>query len=64
MSKVGWKKTENCRPTVTVSLLDDTLEKIEDIRFEERFNSRSETIEYLVMLGMRVMDKRKQRQLV
>lgn len=64
MRTAGWKKNENCRPTVTVSLLDETLEKIENTRFEKRFNSRSETMEYLVELGLKVLERRKERQKV
>lgn len=61
--QAGWKKTPNCRPTVTVSLLDETLEKIEDTRFEERFNSRSEAIEYLVNLGLKTLEYRRNKKL-
>jgi len=60
--QAGWKKTENARPIISISLLDDTLEKIEDTRFEKRFNSRSETIEYILSLGLKVLEKRKERQ--
>lgn len=61
MSKVGWKKTENCKPVISVTLSEDLIERVEDARFENRINSRSETIEQLIRLGLRVLEKRKQR---
>ncbi len=40
------------RPRYTVSVDDDLFKQIEDFRFEQRFNTRSEATVELIRLGL------------
>jgi hypothetical protein len=48
----GWKKTENCKPTITITVDEEMLNRLEDYKFEKRFNSRSEAINSIIEFGM------------
>ena len=63
MKTVGFKKNENSKPIVSVTLEDDLLQEIENIRFQKRLNSRSEAMAYLMNLGIKVLEKRKEKKL-
>ena len=47
------------RPRYTVSVDDDLFSKIEDFRFENRFQTRAEATVELIRLGLEVVEKRK-----
>jgi metal-responsive CopG/Arc/MetJ family transcriptional regulator len=54
----GWKKTPNAKPTITITLDEELLKKIEDYQFENRIKNRSQAIERLILKGMELMDKK------
>ncbi len=43
----------------TVSVDDDLFQKIEDFRFENRFQTRADATVKLIRLGLEVVEKRK-----
>ena len=47
------------RPRYTVSVDDEMFSRIEDFRFENRFQTRSEATVELIRLGLEVVEKRK-----
>lgn len=53
----GFMATE--RPRYTVSVDKDLFEKIENFRFENRFQSRSEATVELIRLGIESLEKEK-----
>lgn len=54
---IGWKKTPNAKPTITVTLDEELLKRIEDYQFENRIKNRSQAIQQLILKGMELMDK-------
>lgn len=40
------------KPRITVSIDEETMQKIENLRFAERFPNRSATVEYLIQKGL------------
>lgn len=48
----GWKKTPNAKPTVTITLDEELLKKIEDYQFDNRLKNRSQAIQELILKGM------------
>lgn len=48
----GWKKTPNAKPTVTITLDEKLLKRIEDYQFENRLKNRSQAIQELIKKGM------------
>lgn len=48
----GWKKTPNAKPTITITLNEELIKKIEDYQFENRIKSRSQAITELILKGM------------
>lgn len=50
------------RPRYTVSVDDDMFAKIEDFRFENRFQTRSEATVELIRLGLEVVEERKKKE--
>lgn len=49
---MAWKKTPNSKPTITLTIDEDTIKKIEDYQFENRIKSRSRAILELLEAGM------------
>lgn len=49
------------RPRYTVSVDDDMFAKIEDFRFENRFQTRSEATVELIRLGLEAVEKKKKK---
>lgn len=47
------------RPRYTVSVDDDLFKQIEDFRFENRFQTRSEATVELIRLGLQAVEKEK-----
>lgn len=47
------------RPRYTVSVDQDMFEKIEDFRFENRYQTRAEATVELIRLGLEVLEERK-----
>lgn len=47
------------RARYTVSVDQDMFEKIEDFRFENRYQTRAEATVELIRLGLEVLEKRK-----
>ena len=47
------------RPRYTVSVDDDLFSRIEDFRFENRFQTRAEATVELIRLGLEVVEERK-----
>lgn len=47
------------RPRYTVSVDQDMFDKIEDFRFENRYQTRAEATVELIRLGLEVLEKRK-----
>lgn len=45
------------KPRYTVSVDNDMFQKIEDFRFEHRFQTRSEATVELIRLGLEVLEK-------
>ena len=50
------------RPRYTVSVDDDLFSKIEDFRFENRFQTRAEATVELIRLGLEVVEERKKKE--
>ena len=48
----GWKKTPNAKPTITITLNEELIKRIEDYQFENRIKSRSQAITELILKGM------------
>lgn len=53
----GWKKTPNAKPTITITLNEELIKKIEDYQFENRIKSRSQAITELILKGMLTLDE-------
>lgn len=49
------------RPRYTVSVDDDMFAKIEDFRFENRFQTRSEATVELIRLGLEAVEEKKKK---
>lgn len=47
------------RPRYTVSVDQDMFDKIEDFRFENRYQTRAEATVELIRLGLEVLEERK-----
>lgn len=47
------------RPRYTVSVDDELFKRIEDFRFEKRFQTRSEATVELIRLGLEALEKEK-----
>lgn len=47
------------RPRYTVSVDNDMFKKIEDFRFENRYQTRSEATVELIRLGLEIVEKQK-----
>lgn len=45
------------KPRYMISVNDDMFDKIEDFRFEKRFQTRSEATAELIRLGLEVIEK-------
>lgn len=50
------------RARYTVSVDDDMFSKIEDFRFENRFQTRAEATVELIRLGLEVVEERKKKE--
>ena len=48
------------RARYTVSLDDEMFKKVEDFRFENRYQTRSEATVELIRLGLEAVDKKKE----
>lgn len=48
------------KPRYTVSVDDDLFQEIEDFRFENRFQTRSEATVELIRLGLRALRKERE----
>ena len=48
----GFKKTENAKPIINITIDEDLLEKVEDYQFENRIKNRSEAIRRLLIKAM------------
>ena len=48
------------KPWYTVSVDNDMFQKIEDFRFEHRFQTRSEATVELIRLGLKFLEKNKE----
>ncbi|UYL93838.1 ribbon-helix-helix domain-containing protein [Geobacillus phage vB_GthS_NIIg9.7] len=59
---IGWKKTPNAKPTITVTLDEELLKKIEDYQFENRIKNRSRAIQQLIIKGMECLGKKEGRE--
>lgn len=57
--KTGGKSMATNRPRYTVSVDHDMFEKIEDFRFENRYQTRAEATVELIRLGLEVLEERK-----
>ncbi len=53
----GWKKSPNAKPTVTITLDDELLKRIEDYQFDNRLRNRSQAIQELILKGMLDIDE-------
>jgi len=53
----GWKKTPNAKPTITITLNEELIKRIEDYQFENRIKSRSQAITELILKGMLSLDE-------
>ncbi len=47
------------KPRYLITLDDDLFERVEDFRFENRFQSRSQATVELIRLGLEVVEKQK-----
>lgn len=45
------------KPRFTITMPDNLYEKLEDFRFEKRFNTKSEATAELIRLGLDALDK-------
>ncbi|MGF6951896.1 tRNA U34 5-carboxymethylaminomethyl modifying GTPase MnmE/TrmE [Neobacillus sp. B4I6] len=52
----GWKKLPNAKPIINITIDEDLLKKIEDLRFEMRLANRSQTVSYLIEEGLRAFE--------
>ena len=50
------------RPRYTVSVADNMFAKIEDFRFENRFQTRSEATVELIRLGLEAVEEKKKKE--
>ena len=50
------------KPQFSIVMDKDTLEKVEDFRFSERFPNRSQAINYLVKKGMEAIKSEKEKE--
>ena len=54
-------RKDSSRPTTTVSWEQELLEMVIDYQFESRKDNRSQAINELVKLGLRVVERRKEK---
>lgn len=57
--KTGGKSMGTNRPRYTVSVDQEMFEKIEDFRFENRYQTRAEATVELIRLGLEVLESRR-----
>lgn len=50
------------KPQFSIVMDKETLEKVEDFRFSERFPNRSQAINYLIKKGMEVIEQEKEKE--
>lgn len=50
---------DNRKQRYTISVTDEMFEAIEDFRFENRFNTKSDATSELIRLGLEVIKKKK-----
>ncbi|AOH54454.1 hypothetical protein ABE28_008825 [Peribacillus muralis] len=60
-------RKDSSKPTTTVSLHQSTLSKVEDYRFNERKDNRSQAFEELILFGLKykeLLEKKKAKRLL
>lgn len=54
---MAWKKTDNAKPTITLTIDEELLKQLEDYQFDNRIKNRSQAIAELLRKGMDVENK-------
>ncbi|MGG4267404.1 hypothetical protein [Peribacillus simplex] len=60
-------RKDSSKPTTTISLNPNTLSQVEDYRFNERKDNRSQAIEELLLFGLKykaLLEKKKAKRLL
>lgn len=55
--KMAWKKTQNAKPTITLTIDEELLKLLEDYQFDNRIRNRSQAIAELLRKGMEIDSK-------
>jgi metal-responsive CopG/Arc/MetJ family transcriptional regulator len=51
---MAWKKTENARPTITLTIDEELLKQLEDFQFDNRIRNRSQAIDALLRKALKL----------
>jgi metal-responsive CopG/Arc/MetJ family transcriptional regulator len=51
---MAWKKTANAKPTITLTIDEELLKKLEDYRFDNRISNRSQAIDELLRKALQL----------
>lgn len=53
---MAWKKTENAKPTITLTIDEELLKLLEDYQFDNRIKNRSQAIDDLLRKALKIED--------
>jgi metal-responsive CopG/Arc/MetJ family transcriptional regulator len=53
---MAWKKTENAKPTITLTIDEELLKTLEDYQFDNRIKNRSQAIDELLRKALKLED--------
>jgi len=57
---MAWKKTENAKPTITLTIDEELLKELEDYQFDNRIRNRSQAIDELLRKALKLEDTEKE----
>jgi metal-responsive CopG/Arc/MetJ family transcriptional regulator len=56
---MAWKKTDNAKPTITLTIDEELLKQLEDYQFDNRIKNRSQAIDELLRKALKLDDQNK-----
>jgi metal-responsive CopG/Arc/MetJ family transcriptional regulator len=57
---MAWKKTQNAKPTITLTIDEELLKDLEDYQFDNRIKNRSQAIDELLRRALKLEDTEKE----
>jgi metal-responsive CopG/Arc/MetJ family transcriptional regulator len=56
---MAWKKSDNAKPTITLTIDEELLKLLEDYQFDNRIKNRSQAIDELLRKALNLDDENK-----